>query len=168
MLCFAWDFAAVGPGPDNILEFISRAPHDASLNPKLHSTRFEHAGLHSFTIDRKSTLPSPRPSQAPEGMRGVEGAFSFCVGNPRGFGRGYFRLVQINPGAKWKAFSVLFSLWDLEGHVERFERVNGHLDDPVMGKRRLWDDLKEERRRVVEEDPVAVIGECFLRRFPAC
>jgi len=101
-------------------------------------------------------------------MRGLEGAFRFCVGNPRGFGRGYFRLVQTGPGAKWKAFSVLLSLWDLEGYVEKFGRVNGHLDDPVTGRRRLWDDVREERKRAVEKDPVAVIGGSLFGIARAC
>jgi len=103
----------------------------------------------------------------PGGGQAIQGSFTFTVSNPKGKGRGYFRLIQIpvafdgpQPIAfAWKAFSVLLSLWDLEGHEESFSnRGDGHVHDPITGVRRVWEDLEEERKSKIEEDPTVLVG----------
>ena len=159
MLCFSWDFASVGPGAAKIAEHLSLPPSSPSAGATDLKTRIEYAGLHSFALDHKSTLPSPRRTHIP-GVNAMEGAFTFSLGNPKGTGRGYFRLFQVpspDGGLKWKAASVLLSLWDLAGHEESFERTDGHISD--LSGRGLWDDVEEEKKAAVESDPTVLIGE---------
>jgi len=110
-------------------------------------------------------MPLPGDGEA------IQGSFNFSVSNPKGTGRGYFRLIKVPDEGKepnsftWKAFSVLLSLWDLEGHEESFARGDGHVHDPITGARRVWEDIEEERKLKIEEDPTVLVGSCILILF---
>lgn len=166
MLCFAWDFASVGPGAAKIVEHISLPPSTSSPRATGSRTRIEYAGLHSFALDHKSTLPSPRKTPIP-GVNAMEGAFTFSLSNPKGTGRGYFRLFQV-PSSEgkltWKAASVLLSLWDIAGHVESFDRVHGHISG--LSGRGLWDDVEDEKKASIESDPTVLIGAVAFSPIP--
>ena len=168
MLCFSWDLGTAG-GPVKIRDYVSRpagpTPPDGQAISATKS-RFEHAGLHDFAIDRQNTIPSPRDLPQPGDGRGMQGAFTFRLKNPKGTGRGYFRLIQTEasgsaePVATWKIFSLLLSLWDLECHKEPLDRPIAHLEDG--GVRSWWEDLEERRRENVERAPAVVVGMSFI------
>lgn len=169
MLCFSWDLGTAG-GPSKIRDYVSRpaaATPDEGQTNSATKTRFEHAGLYDFAIDRQSTMPSPRDLPLPGGGRGMQGAFTFRLKNPKGTGRGYFRLIQTELSGSegketstWKLFSLMLTLWDLDGHEEPLDRPIAHEEDG--GVRSWWEDLEERRREDAGKAPAVLVGASFV------
>ncbi|KAG2356762.1 FAD/NAD(P)-binding domain-containing protein [Suillus spraguei] len=144
LLCFSWNFRTLS-GSEQICGFLSEVVDG--------KPRLEHSGLHDFKIDdHTANEPSPFKLPGPQGIEGVQGAFTFTITKPAALGRGFFRLTQGADG-KWKALTLFTNMQDLVGHEESSANQHGLYE----GRKMTWEEDVEARFRAIEADPTVLI-----------
>ncbi|KAG1808136.1 FAD/NAD(P)-binding domain-containing protein [Suillus variegatus] len=145
LLCFSWDFRTLS-GLEKIHGFLSEVVDG--------KTRLEHSGLRDFKLDDHiaANAPSPFKLPGPQGIQGVQGAFTFTITKPAALGRGFFRLTQDTDG-KWKALTLFTNMQDLVGHEESSADQYGLHEDRKM----TWEEDIDARFRAIEADPTVLI-----------
>ncbi|KAF9063860.1 hypothetical protein BDP27DRAFT_1476217 [Rhodocollybia butyracea] len=102
-----------------------------------------------------------------------DGSFKPSLGRCPRVGRGIFTLAQ--EAGEWKAFTFFISLDSLKGHEPR-----GPEEGVYHGTATYWSEVREERRRTIEENPLVLIdgystlviekneriGDHWRRRYP--
>ncbi|KAG0698742.1 FAD/NAD(P)-binding domain-containing protein [Suillus ampliporus] len=136
-------------GPENIHRFLSEVVDGKS--------RLEYSGLRDFKLDdRTVNAPSPFTLPGPQGIEGVQGAFTFSITNPPALGRGFFRLTKDIDG-NWKALTLFTNMQDLVGHEESSTDRQGLYE----GRKTTWEDV-DAKFRAIEADPTVLIGSLFI------
>ncbi|KAG2133283.1 FAD/NAD(P)-binding domain-containing protein [Suillus clintonianus] len=144
LLCFSWNFRTLS-GREKIREFISEVVDGKS--------RLAYSGLHDFKIDDHTVnTPSSFKFPGPQGIEGIQGAFTFSITKPAALGRGFFRLTQDVDG-KWKAFTLFTNMQDLVGYEESSTDQHGLYE----GRKMTWDEGVDANFRAIEADPTVVI-----------
>ncbi|KAG2152553.1 FAD/NAD(P)-binding domain-containing protein [Suillus bovinus] len=144
LLCFSWNFRSLS-GLDKIHRFLSEVVDG--------KPRFEHSGLRDFKLDdHTANAPSPFKLPGPQGIEGVQGAFTFTSTKPAALGRGFFRLTQDADG-KWKALTLFTDMQDLIGHEESSSDQHGLYE----GRKITWEEDVEAKFRAIEADPTVLI-----------
>ncbi|KAG1760186.1 FAD/NAD(P)-binding domain-containing protein [Suillus occidentalis] len=115
--------------------------------------RIEHAGLRDFKLDDHTVnAPSPFKLPGPQGIEGVQGAFTFSITQPAALGRGFFRLTQDVDG-RWKALTLFTNMQDLVGYEESLADQHGLYEDRGI----TWEEDVDARFRAIEADPTVLI-----------
>ncbi|KAG2743838.1 FAD/NAD(P)-binding domain-containing protein [Suillus brevipes Sb2] len=144
LLCFSWNFRALS-GQEKIRGFLSEVVDGKS--------RIEHSGLRDFKLDDHTVnTPSPFKLPGPQGIEGVQGAFTFTITKPAALGRGFFRLTQDADG-KWKALTLFTNMQDLSGYEESLADQHGLYE----GRKITWEEDVDARFRAIEADPTVLI-----------
>jgi hypothetical protein len=145
LLCFSWNFRTLS-GLEKIRGFLSQVVDG--------KPRLEHSGLRDFKLDDHSAnAPSPFQLPGPQGIEGVQGAFTFTITRPAALGRGFFRLTQDVDG-KWKALTLFTNMQDLVGHEESSAAQHGLYE----GRKMTWEEDVDAKFRAIEADPTVLIG----------
>jgi len=145
LLCFSWNFRTLS-GSEKIRGFLSEVVDG--------KPRLEHSGLRDFKLeDNIINAPSPLNLPGPQGIAGVQGAFTFTISKPAALGRGFFRLTQDADG-KWKALTLFTNMQDLVGH----EESSADQHDLYEGRKITWEEDVDARFRAIEADPTVLIG----------
>jgi hypothetical protein len=119
--------------------------------------RIEHSGLRDFKLDDHTVnAPSPFKLPGPQGIEGVQGAFTFSITQPAALGRGFFRLTQDVDG-RWKALTLFTNMQDLVGYEESLADQHGLYKDRGI----TWEEDVDARFRVIEADPTVLISAPF-------
>lgn len=153
-LIFTWNFRALD-GQKAINAFLS---HVDNPNSEPNETRFSKAKIGNVKLE---PLHGIVPQLAQHGM--IEGTFTFET--PIFHGNGYVLLVGIpGPssgvpkeaeglgGKTWKAFALYLAAADLKGHEESGTPIGYYANHA-----KTWQEVFEEERKKVEEDPHVVI-----------
>lgn len=138
VLVFSWDNRSL-EGPAKIKTYLSTALPDAKID--------------NTTLDERPGLEPRLFAVSPE-ISGVEVAFTFEV--PLALGRGYARLLpDASRDEAWKALSVYMTLDSIKGSEElgRESGLYGHHTT-------TWQEVREERRAEVENNPEVLVGKC--------
>ncbi|KAG2743839.1 FAD/NAD(P)-binding domain-containing protein [Suillus brevipes Sb2] len=144
LLCFSWNFRSLS-GPNEIHEFLSEVVDG--------KPRIEHSGLRDFKLDDHTVnAPSPFTLPGPQGIEGVQGAFTFSITQPAALGRGFFRLTQDVDG-RWKALTLFTNMQDLVGYEESLADQHGLYEDRKI----TWEEDVDARFRAIEADPTVLI-----------
>ncbi|KAG2152558.1 FAD/NAD(P)-binding domain-containing protein [Suillus bovinus] len=144
LLCFSWNFRTLS-GLEQIHGFLSEVVDG--------KPRLEHSGLRDFKLDdHTANAPSPFKLPGPQGMEGVQGAFTFTITKPAAFGRGFFRLTQDADG-EWKALTLFTNMQDLVGNEESSANQHGLYE----GRKMTWEEDIEAKFRAIEADPTVLI-----------
>ncbi|KAG1733997.1 FAD/NAD(P)-binding domain-containing protein [Suillus lakei] len=144
LLCFSWNFRTLS-GPEKIRGFLSEVVDGKS--------RLEYSGLCDFKLDDHTVnAPSPFKLPGPQGIKGVQGAFTFNMTKPAALGRGFFRLMQDVDG-KWKALTLLTNMQDLVGSEESSADQHGLYE----GRKITWEEDVDAKFRAIEADPTVLI-----------
>ncbi|KAG1733994.1 FAD/NAD(P)-binding domain-containing protein [Suillus lakei] len=144
LLCFSWNFRTLS-GPDKIRKFLSEVVDGKS--------RLEYSGLHGFKLDDHTVnAPSPFKLPGPQGIEGVQGAFTFSITKPAAIGRGFFRLTQDIDGT-WQALTLFTNMQDLVGHKESSTDQRGLYE----GRKMTWEEDVDTKFRAIEADPTVLI-----------
>jgi thioredoxin reductase len=144
LLCFSWNFRTLS-GSEKIRGFLSEVVDG--------KPRLEHSGLRDFKLeDNIINAPSPLNLPGPQGIAGVQGAFTFTISKPAALGRGFFRLTQDADG-KWKALTLFTNMQDLVGH----EESSADQHDLYEGRKITWEEDVDARFRAIEADPTVLI-----------
>ncbi|KAG1730309.1 FAD/NAD(P)-binding domain-containing protein [Suillus lakei] len=126
---------------------------DFSRRLFMESRDFEYSSLRDFKIDDHTiNAPSPFKLPGPQGIEGVQGAFTFSITNPAALGRGFFRLTQDVDG-KWKALTLFTNMQDLVGYEESSTDQHGLYEDRKM----TWEEDVDAKLRAIEADPTVLI-----------
>ncbi|KAG0698724.1 FAD/NAD(P)-binding domain-containing protein [Suillus ampliporus] len=137
-------------GPENIHRFLSEVVDGKS--------RLEYSGIRDFKLDdRTVNAPSPFKLPGPQGIEGVQGAFTFSITNPPALGRGFFRLTKDIDG-NWKALTLFTNMQDLVGHEESSTDRQGLYE----GRKTTWEEDVDAKFRAIEADPTVLIGSLFI------
>jgi len=121
------------------------------------NSRLGYSGLRDFKLDDHTVnAPSPLKLPGPQGIEGVQGAFTFSITNPAALGRGFFRLTQDVDGT-WKALTLFTNMQDLVGHEESSANQHGLYE----GRRITWEEDVDAKFRAIEADPTVLIGASF-------
>jgi hypothetical protein len=119
--------------------------------------RIEHSGLRDFKLDDHTVnAPSPFKMPGPQGIEGIQGAFTFSITQPAALGRGFFRLTQDADG-RWKALTLFTNMQDLVGHEESLADQHGLYEDRKI----TWEEDVDARFRAIEADPTVLISGPF-------
>ncbi|KAG1843904.1 FAD/NAD(P)-binding domain-containing protein [Suillus subluteus] len=144
LLCFSWNFRTLS-GSEKIRGFLSEVVDG--------KPRLEHSGLRDFKLDdHTANAPSPFKLLGPQGIEGVQGAFTFTITKPAALGRGFFRLTQDAHG-KWKALTLFTNMQDLIGHEESSANQHGLYE----GREMTWEEDVDAKFRAIEADPTVLI-----------
>ncbi|KAG1807045.1 FAD/NAD(P)-binding domain-containing protein [Suillus subaureus] len=144
LLCFSWNFRTLS-GSEKIHGFLSEVVDG--------KPRLEHSGLRDFELDdQTANAPSPFKLLGPQGIEGVQGAFTFTITKPAAFGRGFFRLTQDADG-KWKALTFFTNMQELVGHEESSANQHGLYE----GRKMTWEEDVDAKFRAIEADPTVLI-----------
>ncbi|KIK35842.1 hypothetical protein CY34DRAFT_95417 [Suillus luteus UH-Slu-Lm8-n1] len=144
LLCFSWNFRALS-GQEQIRGFLSEVVDG--------KPRIGHSGLRDFKLDDHTVnAPSPFKLPGPQGIEGVQGAFTFTITKPAALGRGFFRLTQDADG-KWKALTLFTNMRDLVGYEESLADQHGLYEDRKI----TWEEDVDARFRAIEADPTVLI-----------
>ncbi|KIK34430.1 hypothetical protein CY34DRAFT_812929 [Suillus luteus UH-Slu-Lm8-n1] len=144
LLCFSWNFRSLS-GPNEIHGFLSEVVDG--------KPRIEHSGLRDFKLDDHTVnAPAPFKLPGPQGIEGVQGAFTFSITQPAALGRGFFRLMQDVDG-RWKALTLFTNMQDLVGHEESLADQHGLYEDRGI----TWEEDVDARFRAIEADPTVLI-----------
>lgn len=154
-LIFTWNFRAL-EGRNAINAFLSHVD-DPKTEPN--ETRFSKAKIGNVKLE---PLHGIVPQVAQHGM--IEGTFTFET--PIFWGHGYVLLVGIpGPsssgvpeeeglgGKTWKAFALYLAAADLKGHEESGTPIGYYANHA-----KTWQEVVEEERKKIEEDPHVVIS----------
>ncbi|KAG2133312.1 FAD/NAD(P)-binding domain-containing protein [Suillus clintonianus] len=144
LLCMSWNFRALS-GPEKIHEFLSEVVDGKS--------RLDNSGLCDFKLDDHTVnSPSPFKFPGPQGIEGVQGAFSFSITNPAALGRGFFRLTPDVDGT-WRALTLFTNMQDLVGYEESSEGQHGICE----GQKMTSEEFVDAKLRAIEADPTVLI-----------
>lgn len=105
------------------------------------------AKISEVKLDNRPGL-SPQPSSISPG--GVASGFTYMTSIA--IGQGFFHLTKDDSG-EWKALAVLMKISDLKGHEELGPEAGVY-----EGHTLAWEDLYEQRRQHIEENPHVIIG----------
>ncbi|KAG2076321.1 FAD/NAD(P)-binding domain-containing protein [Suillus decipiens] len=143
-LCFSWNFRTLSCS-EKICRFLSEVVDE--------KPRLEHSALRDFKLDdHTANAPSPFKLPGPQGIEGVQGAFTFTITKPAALGRGFFRLTQ-DADREWKALTLFTNMQDLVGHEESSADQHGLYE----GRKTTWEEDVDAKFRAIEADPTVLI-----------
>ncbi|KAG2133297.1 FAD/NAD(P)-binding domain-containing protein [Suillus clintonianus] len=144
LLCISWNFRTLS-GSENIREFLSEVVDGKS--------RLEHSGLRDFKLDDHTVnSPSPFKFPGPQGIEGVQGAFTFSITNPAALGRGFFYLTRDVDGT-WRALTLFTNMQELVGYEESSTNQYGLYE----GQKFSSEEYVDAKFRAIEADPTVLI-----------
>lgn len=106
----------------------------------------------NFQLDQEPGLEPTLGPLGPGAPTGVSYAFKFQTNLARG--RGYVRLLPETVGLEWKALTTFMTLEAFTGYEERGPELGIY-----RGHTLSWTDVWASRKKLIEQDPLVLIGE---------